>query len=132
MGRREMEAWERQARRRASWSDPPVPWASLPRAPPYPPPEGARLLPRRSRLRSPGSSPPRSPWRPPSWWWRLLRHWRLRLKLWVLNQGLRLPPEPLDEILVLRLLVLALTAIVLVETLVLLVSACVPPLLSVG
>lgn len=71
-------------------------------------------------------SPPRSPWWSPSWWKR-------RLRLWTLRQGVRhLPPAPLDEILVLRLLALALLVIVLAETVLLLLSPCVPLLLSTG
>jgi hypothetical protein len=70
------------------------------------------------------------------WWWlrrlreRLLR-WRqrqaYRLVRWFFRRGM-LPP--LDEILTLRLLVLGLTAVVLAETFLLLISPCVPLLLD--
>lgn len=60
------------------------------------------------------------------WWWRWSRQ---RLTRWLWRRGYR---PPLDEILALRLLVLALTAIVLAETFLLIVSPCVPLLLDVS
>lgn len=69
---------------------------------------------------------PRSRWWSPWSWWRSPPR---RLAQWLLRRGYS---PPLDEILVLRLLILGLTAIVLVETLLLLLSPCVPLLLGVA
>ena len=58
------------------------------------------------------------------WWWSWRRRY-VRLLWWLYRRPITGRP-PLNDVLTLRLLLLGLTLVVLVETLLLLVSPCVP------